>query len=257
MDVYTFFLGSMEYNDIAEIINSQAKSFKFFLKSIVLDKETWNVLQEISKEEDVFIFSGIIRDFLSGEFDGVRDFDCVLKKKETAHRIAIVKYMRSSQSYRINSFGGMKIQRDRNLLIDVWYLEDTWGVKNKGIKPSPNALIETAFFNFSAIVYDFSAEKFIYSDHFCRFLKYKMMDVVYGENPNIPLCMVNIMRYWDLYRFSISLNLISWIKDHYNDRLNLEKVQRMHYGKVLYSEEKIKLFLKYLIRVNDAQDRLG
>lgn len=246
----------MELEDVTAVINSQAKSFKYFLKSIVLDNATWNILQELSDDGDVFIFSGIIRDFLSGQFYGIRDFDCVIGNKKTHLKKNVIEYICSSKKYKINSFGGMKIQRE-NLTIDVWFLEDTWGVRQKKIKPSPNALIDTAFFNFSAIVYDFNAEKFIYGDHFCRFLKYKMMDVVYGDNPNIPLCMVNIMRYWDLYRYSIGVNLISWIKSNFDENMNLEQVQKKHFGQVLYPQESVKSFLKKIINTYYVQNRLG
>lgn len=143
-----------ENKRIAEIINSQAKAFKFFLKNIVLDEVTYDALELLANHNDVFIFSGIIRDFLTGNFESVRDFDCVIKGLPMRN-VDFFDYLRDSVNYKLNSFGGLKIKR-HNLVIDIWRLKDTWGIKEMKAKLNPNSLIDSAFFNFSAIVYDFN-----------------------------------------------------------------------------------------------------
>lgn len=87
---------------IAEIVSSQTKAFKFFLQNIVLDKVTYNALEPLSNHNDVFIFSGIIRDFLTGNFEAVRDFDCVVKDIPMRN-VDFVDYLRNSVNYKLNS----------------------------------------------------------------------------------------------------------------------------------------------------------
>lgn len=64
-------------NKISFDIQHQAKSFKYFLRNIVLDQLSYEVLELIARQNDVFIFSGVIRDFLTGNYEFSRDFDCV------------------------------------------------------------------------------------------------------------------------------------------------------------------------------------
>lgn len=63
---------------IKEQIIAQENAFYYFIKSFVLDDESWHLLNALASHEQVYVLSGIIRDFLTGEYEGVRDFDCVL-----------------------------------------------------------------------------------------------------------------------------------------------------------------------------------
>lgn len=238
-------------NDVALIIQHQAKAFKYFLRNIVLDKLSYQVLEHTARRCDVFIFSGIIRDFLTGEYECSRDFDCVINGLFLKER-TIIDYLKDS-TYKINSFGGLKIKRP-NLVIDVWRLQDTWGIKEMKADVNPNSLIKSAFFNFSAIVYDFKREKFIFDENFCKFLENRSMDVVYEENPNIPLCLVNIYHYNHKYLFSISLRMAGWIKSHYSNGMDLESIQRRHFGRVIYPQSDIESFIWEIIEKYDVQN---
>lgn len=234
-----------QYLSISHDIDAQAKSFKIFLRTFVLDKEGWNAFNEISKTGDIYIFSGIIRDFLTGEFDGIRDFDLVLGSK-IPRNILVVDYLRHSSNYRKNNFGGMKINHN-NLSIDIWYLKDTWGIKSEHYNPTPEALIKTAFFNFSAIVYDFNAEKFIYDESFLYFLSTKTMDIVYTKNPNIPLCLVNIYYYQKKYNFTVGERMVKWIEENYFPSIDLITIQNKHFGRVIATKEQLSEFYNHLL----------
>lgn len=235
------------------IIQNQAKAFKYFLRNIVLDDFSYQILSLVSEQGDVFIFSGVIRDFFTGDYECTRDFDCVVDGTFLRDS-SIIDYLRNSK-YQLNSFGGLKIRRP-NLVIDIWRLQDTWGIKEMNADVNPNSLIKSAFFNFSSIVYDFKREKFIYDENFCKFLSTRTMDVVYEENPNIPLCLVNIFHYNYKYLFSISLKMAGWVKKHYKPLIDLESIQVKHFGKVLYSQDEIDSFLIEIIEKYDVQIRL-
>lgn len=226
-------------------IIAQESAFYHFIKTFILDHDSWEILNHLTHYDQVYVLSGVIRDFLTGDYDGARDFDIVvlhgnLKSYE------ILRFLRNSEISK-NSFGGVKI-RHENEVVDIWKMSDTWGIKKQSLVLSPESLINSVFFNFSAIVYDFNNRRFIFDEKFCLFLQTHTMDVVYPENPNIPLCLVNIYHYQHRYGYNVSERLARWIKANYHEGCDLETVQLKHFGKVLYTNEIIKSFFSYLIK---------
>lgn len=224
---------------IKEQIIAQENAFYYFIKTFVLDDESWKLLNALASHEQVYVLSGIIRDFLTGEYEGVRDFDCVLVHGNIKD-VDIIQFLRKSER-KVNSFGGIKIKRPGEV-IDIWRLADTWGIKKQNIAPSTTALLDSVFFNFSAILYDFNNKKFIFNERFCQFLSTKTMDIVYPENPNIPLCLVNVLYYHLRYGYNVSLKLAKWIKQHYSKGDDLEEVQIKHFGYLLFANDYIEDF---------------
>lgn len=224
---------------IKEQIIAQENAFYYFIKSFVLDDESWKLLNALASHEQVYVLSGIIRDFLTGEYKGVRDFDCVLVHGNIKD-VDIIQFLRKSER-KVNSFGGIKIKRPGEV-IDIWRMADTWGIKKQNIAPSTTALLDSVFFNFSAILYDFNNKKFIFNERFCQFLRTKTMDIVYPENPNIPLCLVNVLYYHLRYGYNVSLKLAKWIKQHYTKGDDLEEVQIKHFGYLLFANDYIEDF---------------
>lgn len=224
---------------IKEQIIAQENAFYYFIKSFVLDDESWKLLNALASHEQVYVLSGIIRDFLTGEYEGVRDFDCVLVHGNIKD-VDIIQFLRKSER-KVNSFGGIKIKRPGEV-IDIWRMADTWGIKKQNIAPSTSALLDSVFFNFSAILYDFNNKKFIFNERFCQFLRTKTMDIVYPENPNIPLCLVNVLYYHLRYGYNVSLKLAKWIKQHYSKGDDLEEVQIKHFGYLLFANDYIEDF---------------
>lgn len=238
---------TIDISQIAHSIHLQEKSFDLFIKDFVLDEEGWLALNNLTHNDHVYILSGIIRDFLTGDFDGVRDFDCVLLKGNIKNA-EVIHYLRRS-TYSFNSFGGLKIRRPHEI-IDIWRMADTWGIRKQGLTITPEALIKSVFFNFSAIVYDFNNKKFIFDECFCRFLATNTMDVVYSENPNIPLCLVNVLYYKNKYGYNVSPKLKRWIKTHYDPNMDFETVQVKHFGVKFFHDSNIQEFFDPLIKYN-------
>lgn len=231
------------YHDIAERIDGQAGAFGLYLQEFVLGGEAWGVLRKIAAQSDVYIFSGVIRNFLLGYLDN-RDLDIVIRNIED---LTLPKRLLSLLSIRRNSFGGFKL-RMNHLTIDAWGLENTWGIVKEGKVVSPDSLIDTAFFNFSAIVYDVGDSCFIYKDDFCRFMRTHVLDVVYPENPNVTLCIVNTLYYLRKYQLDLSLKLCHWIVGHYQKRLDFDSVQLRHFGTIEFSEKEIASFVSFCRR---------
>lgn len=230
---------------ISEIVNVQACSFDFFLRRQVLDNQICSILDKLLKHSDVYVLSGVIRDFLTGSFSGIRDLDFVITESEVfTHLLDLLSSMTSVKIKR-NHFGGIKLITPK-LQIDLWYLKDTWGIKNQGLPANVHSLIDSVFFNFSAIAFVLKEKKFVFNHHFCRFLESGVLDVVYDQNPNIPLCIVNTFHYSNLYGYNISVKLARWILTHYHVGMNLLRVQEEHFGQVLYDQKDIVLFVKNL-----------
>lgn len=230
---------------IKEQIIAQENAFYYFIKTFVLDDESWKLLNALASHEQVYVLSGIIRDFLTGEYEGVRDFDCVLVHGNIKD-VDIIQFLRKSER-KVNSFGGIKIKRPGEV-IDIWRMADTWGIKKQNIAPSTTALLDSVFFNFSAILYDFNNKKFIFNERFSQFLRTRTMDIVYPENPNIPLCLVNVIYYHLRYGYNVSLKLAKWIKQHYSKGDDLEEVQIKHFGHLLFANDYIEDFFHQITK---------
>lgn len=226
-----------KFDSIRRYIDEQASSFYLYLEKMQLDPDSWSLLKTISAQTDVYIFSGVIRNFFLGYIE-IRDLDIVIRKTDNLH--IPIDYIRKTSILR-NSFKGYKLKLAK-LNVDIWYLQNTWGIKYENSTPTDEALIRSAFFNFSAITYNFNKKKFIYTEEFCAFLKFNRLDVVYEKNPNVPLCIVNTIYYIDRFELSLGIKLCRWIVNHYSDYYDYNQVQLAHFDKILYNERKIKSF---------------
>jgi len=222
-------------SDIEQIVNESNDSFVVYFKSN-FDKSVIDLLNILSDKTDVYIFSGIIRNFFLRINDN-RDLDLVLENEIDLHELL------SDYKVSINSFGGYKIEFN-NLNIDLWFLNNTWSVKNHQLTLNfqlNKYIPQTAFFNFSAVMFSYNRMEFIYTKHFLRFLRDKKLEMVYAPNPNNALCIVNTFYYSDKFKMKIGDKLKGHIK-----RIaitNLEQtieVQRKHFGKILYTIDELK-----------------
>ena len=220
-------------------------SFRRYLKDFLLTEESWRLLLDISNQTDVYIFSGVIRNFLLG-YAYNRDLDIVVKNIDNLNLSGINK--REIQIKR-NSFGGYKLKIGM-LNIDAWDIDKTWGIQQMRLRSTPYSLIKTAFFNFSAITYDFNKSKFIYDRCFVDFYRTHAMNVQYKDNPNIPLCILNTFYYASKYLFSIKYDLCKWIVNNYSNDFDYEGVQLKHFNCVIFRINEIRqlvyIIYKYL-----------
>lgn len=213
-------------------IREQALPFFDYLMGSVLSENARFLLDTLMQRTDVYIFSGVIRNFLLG-FTENRDMDIVVADLEAvSFDYPELRDCRVSR----NSFGGYKAVID-GIYIDIWSLETTWGIQIKGMRRNPYSLIKTAFFNFSAIVFDLKKKRFIYDEGFCSFLRTRTMDVVLPENPNIALCILNTIYYAKKYKFPLSYRLCAWVRKRYDETLPFEDVEQAHFHKSVVSTD--------------------
>lgn len=228
----------MDKNYEISDIKNLSGDFKIHLYS-KLDDDVKELLRHLSTCTDVYIFSGIIRDFFL-EIDSIRDLDIVLGKELDFEMIS--KYIYPNIIVNRNSFGGYKIIIN-GFRIDIWTIDNTWGIIAEKRSATKHSLINSAFFNFSAILYDFKAEEFYCNEIFPRFLNEQEIDLVYEKNPNIPLCIVNALYYKNKLSMPLSSKLKRWIKFNYSSNYDFDKTQVNHFGKIIYNDVDLVDFL--------------
>jgi hypothetical protein len=187
----------------------------------------------------VYVFSGLIRDFLLNQHEH-RDIDIVIDDGCNLRiPISILRELKIGR----NKFGGIKINCG-HLNIDTWALKDTWVFKYTGMKKKKYLLPATAFFNFSAIVFDYNNNKFIIHDKFYEFYETHTIDVVFPNNPYPAACIVNTFHYAYRYKFKISYNMCRWVANAYEPDMNFSVLQMRRFGKILYPENVIRTFVQ-------------
>lgn len=219
------------------------KEFKKYLTGFYEKTKIIENLDFMSKTSDVYIFSGVIRDFFFEKKSSYpRDLDVVVGniKLESIP----IDYLRQVE-YSVNQFGGVKL-KEKDKTVDVWQLKDTWGIKMKKAEVTPHELVNTAFFNVSAIAFDYGREKFIVSDAFKSFFDTRILDVVYEDNPFPDLCVVNSLYYSQKLHCKLSERLSLWLLNHYQKEYDYSYVQMKHFGAIKYSNSEIGEFISKL-----------
>lgn len=218
-------------SEISKEIDSKAQLFRWRLERM-MDTKVMFFLDELSKQSNIYIFSGVIRDYflnaisnrdLDIVFDGPIDLDEFLKE----------------YSWSKNSFGGVKIKINE-VNVDMWKLNDTWALSyQKAIDYDLAKFIpSTAFFNFSSILYHYNENRFYYTPDFVKFLRYREIDITYYPNANVPLCIVNSFYYSDKLGLPMGDKLVKYIKQKFRvESEDYAKVQLKHFGQVLFTNE--------------------
>ena len=223
-----------------DITSKRDTEFARYLREEILDSISRDILYDIAQETNVYVFSGVIRDYFLGRKSNHRDIDLVIEKNIDWRDI--YRRYRQHLKVKVNSYGGIKAQIG-TLSIDLWTMQRTWGIIHKGVRNTPQNLIRTAFFNFSAIAYRIDTERFYIHKSFAEFINKQQIDILYKENPNVPLCIVNAMYYSQVLQMPISPALKEWIVSRYSMFDNYEAPQLSHWGAVRYNHKEIHRFV--------------
>jgi len=225
-------------NEIEILVESKSKDFYEYLQNII-PYSLMNIINSISQETNVYLFSGLIRNYFL-HVDDYRDIDLVLDGNIDIHN-----YFNNSK-IKINSYGGYKITFE-NISIDIWSAKESWAYKAQNVFDFDLAkfIFQTAYFNFSAIVFSFNEKKFYYSKYFLRFLQNRKIDIVFPLNKNYDLCIINTIYYSEKYGLKISNHLINEVvKYYYNQNHDFDYSQKNHFGYIKYDSKAIADFIK-------------
>lgn len=216
----------------------------FFVENISYSIQKF--ILNLRRQTDVYLFSGIIRDYFLFKNNElfIRDIDLVIK-----NNVVLDKLLRDTDAKK-NSFGGYKFVID-DISIDIWTVEKTWGLKYyPSLFPTDlyANLLKTTFFSFSSILYHFNKNKFIYDVNFKRFLRDKELRLVLPENPYPELCIVNTRYYSETRKLKLNKNIISYIQKHKHIS-SFEHVQKKHFGKVIYTNNDMQIWIKRQLKL--------
>lgn len=211
--------------DIKKEIESKTEVFDDYFYSKISPSVS-SFINLLKRDTQVFLFSGIIRDFFVKRTNEFRDIDLVIENELTEELLTGLNYQK-------NSFGGYKINID-NTIIDIWEVKNTWGFQKKSILPLSHSLPETTFFNFSSILYSLNKKEFIIGNDFLKFMKNKKIDIVFDINPLPELCIVNTIYYGQKLNYEVSNKLKEYIKANLQPMEKLLAVQEKHFKNIIY-----------------------
>lgn len=225
-------------NEIEKLVESKSADFYKYLQNSI-PYSLMNIISSISQETNVYLFSGLIRNYFLGVYD-YRDIDLVLESA-----VDVKNYFKN-YNIQINSYGGYKIAFD-DIPVDIWFAKDSWAYKVQKVFDFDLAkfIFQTAYFNFSAIIFSLNEKKFYYSKHFLRFLQNKKIDVVFPINKNYDLCLINAIYYSEKYNLKISDYLTNKMVKYYQNQSNdFDSIQKEHFGYIKYDFKYIDDFIK-------------
>lgn len=219
-------------------IEDKSKYFWQYLEK-VSQKEVIKFIENLSEFSHVFIFSGVIRNFFLDIDENARDIDIVYQGSENE----LNKFLKGYKYFK-NSFNGYKVYIS-NYTIDLWKIDSTWAIENSKLDIelfNQYVLPESAFFNFSSIVYDFFNESFIYSEKFLEFINSRTLDLVLRANPLPELCIVNTLYYKEKFDLKISESLKEFCRDYFEkfNEKDFDKIQLKHFKEIKFSYSYIK-----------------
>lgn len=224
--------------DIKKKIDASSGEFFLHLDNILKD-DVKKALNEVQYHTKVYLFSGLIRNFFLNVSE-YRDIDIVLEKEVD------IKAIFGDWKIEKNSFGGYKIFFDSGVM-DLWFMKNTWAFQHSANTLSfqiEENIPNTAFFNFSSVVYCINRKEFHYTMHFLEFLKTKTIDFVERANANHGLCIVNTFYYSKKFNLRISSRLLTLLREFHNQSsIDYKYVQIKHFGKVLFTESEIEMNL--------------
>lgn len=233
---------------------------EYFYDHILDTKEEEIFINKLASVTDLYVFGGLIRDFIiSKEYEGIRnsdikykDVDIVLSSINDDTRKLFDKYL-----IRENSFGGFKLKIN-NTRYDIWSLESTWGLKNYPQIPfdEKKTLINSSFFNSTAILYSINDRKFIYDELFSKFYYDMVLDIVFEVNPYPELCIIKALEYSISYK-KLNLRISEKLRDYIvrnfeSSKYKFEETQINNYGTIKFDYNEINDFYYNLDEIIDG-----
>ncbi len=233
-------------------LNKNSKTFKEYFHTII-NSRVESFIKELEVDHITYLFSGILRNYFLNVYELPRDLDIVISKKGNLSNLKTL--LNRYGNYTLNAFGGFKINI-RDVVIDIWYIEDTWAIRNNLVKvesePIEKVVLRSTFFNFSSILYEFKNDIFIYDQIFEDFYNTKTIEIVLKDNLSELLCLINIVYYAEKYKLNLSENVkeyflkgfVRYTNENYNE------IQLKHFKCIKYDYSLLKSFnesLKYSV----------
>lgn len=203
-----------------------------------------SLINELKEENEVILFGGAVRDYLFLNEFNPRDLDLVIKfNKDNNLEKYLFKYF-SKELIKKNQYDGYKLQL-KNMTVDIWALEMTWGFKKKYFKCDLENLLETVYLNIDSYAYNITQKKYLND---CNKKMYDEINIKFKKNLNEELNIFRALVYSKKYEKNLSISILSELKEIVDGNENyIEKfmeIQEKHYKKNIFDGEKLKKIIE-------------
>ncbi|WP_228433345.1 DNA methyltransferase [Chryseobacterium arthrosphaerae] len=249
-----------ELINIETIISNKSGYFLEYLKDIS-NNEIIRFIEDLSQFSEIYIFSGVIRNFFIDFKEKARDIDIVYQGDDNK-----LNHFLSHYDYRRNSFNGYKINL-AGFTIDLWRVDSTWAIINEKHKEAGEVgeffneyiLPSSTFFNFSSIIFNYKTKKFLYTKDFLDFLETKILDLVLEKNPLPELCIVNTIYYKEKFKLKISERLKRFCINNFKNYTaeQFDYIQQKHFNEIKYSYEDLKEYIEVFKMTSNLLEELN
>lgn len=203
--------------------------YNFFFECFKDNVDFIGLINELIKENRVFVIGGFVRDYLYGHPYNFRDVDVVVDTDNALLEQTIFKNIPKSKIVK-NRFNGYKLIL-KNLTVDIWSIKETWAIKNGYFKE--NELLDTVYLNVDAYAFDLSNK--CYYDNCDKRIQPKEIDLCFDINPNEELNLARSFVLSKKYSLNLSDNIKKKILNLMKDKDKLQRFlssQIDHYGKI-------------------------
>lgn len=164
---------------------------RFFDEPMAERRAVGCFIDEVSVCADIFVFGGALRDIsLHGALSFVGDVDTVVQVHDGEALMEVLGRYEAVQ----NKFGGHRVRFGR-WNFDVWEVSRTWAFAEGVVEAhGPLSLLETTFFNWDAILYDWRSGSLHHGQDYFSDLSQRYLELVLEENPNAVGALVRTLR---------------------------------------------------------------
>lgn len=194
---------------------SLPNKIQYFFSSKYRERDDVSTLvKDLSKNHHIIIFGGMLRDIIldgNRKFDSDVDIVIFFENKEHENLQSIL----HGRNYQINKFGGCRLNLG-SWDVDIWELESTWAFKNNLLPLTGlESIIETAFFNWDAIAFDFTTKSLIKKDSYMEDLTSRILDINFEANPNPKGILKRIHKFTNNYQAKLTPKVVSYYIKNY------------------------------------------
>lgn len=223
----------------------------------------------MSRKWRSYVVGGTLRDImLAPAWAFPRDIDIVVDGPTREDMEGVL----ADLTVRRTRFGGLHLvkpfvddsgaRQSGEILLDVWRLEDTWGIRANGFAPTIENFVRTPFLNIDSVAIELCSRttyRQIVEHGFFRSLATRTLEINYEPNPFPLLCIVRALIMAAKLRFSLGPALAGFVLGYsrWGSLEDLVSAQISHYGRVRCEADELLSWMREIrSRVSAGAERI-